>query len=264
VWSPAHQPTERERTSAVTGTSTSTTRPIDAFLAHLQEKKPLVTVAVDPAVQPQGGTWFDLTLAGTTIQVSWQPDRGFGLHSRDGGCGDRPYWLVDDPEGTAATALGALYRAFRQDMAANGLTTPEQVDALSAPERRMLEAVLAKEPGAVALFVGTTKDDPEAPCGIVQARRADGSHFRAFVMHGTLRHIIRLKVASGEPVPPELGALRSAVTLRGRNDPLGYDTSDWDAAVNRMLDDVRTGRTRHAIEKELAGVRRAFGTGTSR
>lgn len=82
--------------------------------------------------------------------------------------------------------------------------------------------------------------------------------------HGKPRSVIlsaeeyaRLKRAADEPVPPEV-LPRQARTVRGADDPLGYDTSDHGAAVSRMLDDVRTGRTRAAIQNELMRVRAAW------
>ena len=46
--------------------------------------------------------------------------------------------------------------------------------------------------------------------------------------------------------------------LRGRDDPLGYDMSDFGAAVDQMVADVKSGRTRAAVEAELEGVRQAY------
>jgi prevent-host-death family protein len=81
--------------------------------------------------------------------------------------------------------------------------------------------------------------------------------------HGKPRSVImsaeefrRLKTAAGEPVPPELQ--EAGTTLRGREDPLGYDMSDFGAAVDQMVADVKSGRTRAAVEAELEGVRRAY------
>ena len=52
--------------------------------------------------------------------------------------------------------------------------------------------------------------------------------------------------------------LGTGATLRGREDPLGYDMSDAGAAIDRMVADVKSGRTRAAVEAELEGVRRAY------
>ena len=60
----------------------------------------------------------------------------------------------------------------------------------------------------------------------------------------------------GEPIPAEV--LGTGATLRGREDPLGYDMSDAGAAIDRMVADVKSGRTRAAVEAELEGVRRAY------
>jgi len=67
----------------------------------------------------------------------------------------------------------------------------------------------------------------------------------------------RLKRAAGEPVPPEVLPRRARI-VRGTDDPLGYDTTDHAAAVARMLDDIRTGRTKAAVQEELGRIRAAW------
>ncbi|HXZ17355.1 MAG TPA: type II toxin-antitoxin system prevent-host-death family antitoxin [Roseiarcus sp.] len=81
--------------------------------------------------------------------------------------------------------------------------------------------------------------------------------------HGKPRSVIlsteefaRLKRAADEPVPPEV--MPRARTVRGTEDPLGYDTTDQNAAIARMLNDVRTGRTKPAVKEELMRVRAAW------
>lgn len=44
-------------------------------------------------------------------------------------------------------------------------------------------------------------------------------------------------------------------TVRRPDDPLSYDMTDFDAAVDRMIDDVKTGRAKEAVDAELARVR---------
>src|SRR5271169_117401 len=53
-------------------------------------------------------------------------------------------------------------------------------------------------------------------------------------------------------------APRRAANLRAPDDPLGYDMTDYDSAVSRMIDDVRSGRTDDAVASELENVRRLF------
>jgi hypothetical protein len=48
-----------------------------------------------------------------------------------------------------------------------------------------------------------------------------------------------------------------ARTVRGCDDPLGYDMSDYDAAA-RMIADVKSGRTKAAVQAELERVQRAY------
>lgn len=51
-----------------------------------------------------------------------------------------------------------------------------------------------------------------------------------------------------------------ARTVRNSSDPLGYDMSNFGLAVDRMIDDVRTGRTAEAVGNELAAIRRRYGS----
>jgi prevent-host-death family protein len=67
----------------------------------------------------------------------------------------------------------------------------------------------------------------------------------------------RLKLAANEPVPLELAPKRG-VTFRSKPDPLGYDLSNVTAAMRAMAADAISGRTRDAVEAELAAVRRHF------
>lgn len=104
----------------------------------------------------------------------------------------------------------------------------------------------------------------------LQQRTGDIQRFAAagpvlLTGHGKPRSVImsvaefvRLKQAAGEPVPPEAvqGQTR---TVRAQDDPLGYGSGDYDAMVARMLDDVRSGRTKAAVREELARVRAAWG-----
>ena len=53
-------------------------------------------------------------------------------------------------------------------------------------------------------------------------------------------------------------APRPAAKLRAPDDPLGYDMTDYDSAIGRMSDDVRSGRTADAVASELENVRRLF------
>jgi 3',5'-cyclic AMP phosphodiesterase CpdA len=50
---------------------------------------------------------------------------------------------------------------------------------------------------------------------------------------------------------------RRAVTHRSTDDPLGYDTCD-PGYLRQMIDDVATGRTREALDAELARVREVY------
>lgn len=54
---------------------------------------------------------------------------------------------------------------------------------------------------------------------------------------------------------PEKASRGSGLEVRGIDDPLGYDMSDFDAAVRQMIDDVRSGRKKYAVQAKLTRVR---------
>jgi prevent-host-death family protein len=83
------------------------------------------------------------------------------------------------------------------------------------------------------------------------------NHGKARAVMLSAEEFCRLKEVAGEAVPAE-ARTRRAVTVRPNEDPLGYDVSVFDAAVRRMSDDVRCGRTDGAVAEELARVRRMF------
>ncbi|KQQ85651.1 hypothetical protein ASF65_03620 [Aureimonas sp. Leaf324] len=83
--------------------------------------------------------------------------------------------------------------------------------------------------------------------------------------HGKVRNVLvsieeftRLKMVAAEPVPFEFQEPRSE-TVRLIDDPLGYDVSDIDDAIDRMSSDALAGKGEEAVERELAAVRRRFG-----
>ena len=63
--------------------------------------------------------------------------------------------------------------------------------------------------------------------------------------------------ASPEPIDPAAGTTHPA-----SDDPLGYDMTDFDAAVGQMIADVKSGRTKAAVQAELARVRLAYKRGS--
>jgi hypothetical protein len=60
--------------------------------------------------------------------------------------------------------------------------------------------------------------------------------------------------------PLDTARVRESKTVRSADDPLGYDTRDFDAAVKQMIHDVKSGRTKEAVARELEKVRRTFQT----
>jgi prevent-host-death family protein len=95
----------------------------------------------------------------------------------------------------------------------------------------------------------------------VEAARAPviiTNHGRPRSVLMSAEEFVRLKELAGEPVVVE-GLRKRAVTFRGAADPLGYDVSDPVAAMLLMARDANAGRTRQAVQDELAGVRKHFG-----
>ncbi|SIO37158.1 prevent-host-death family protein [Bradyrhizobium erythrophlei] len=84
------------------------------------------------------------------------------------------------------------------------------------------------------------------------------SHGRPRSVLMSVDEFIRLKELAGEPVAVD-GLRKRAMTLRASSDELGYDVSDPHAAILRMARDANSGRTRTAVQAELAAVRRRYG-----
>jgi hypothetical protein len=77
----------------------------------------------------------------------------------------------------------------------------------------------------------------------------------------SVEEFIRLKQASGEPVPKDVIRARKAVVRRGLpEDPLGYDTTDIKACTLSMADAALSGRNRAFVEAEIAAAKNGFGS----
>jgi len=95
-------------------------------------------------------------------------------------------------------------------------------------------------------------------------QKAAGTAPVVILSHNKPRNVVlsadefeRLKRKAGEPV--DVAASAQSRTVRAPDDPLGYDTANFAAAADRMIDDVRSGRTQAAVAAELAAVRRRYG-----
>jgi hypothetical protein len=76
----------------------------------------------------------------------------------------------------------------------------------------------------------------------------------------SVEEFVRLKEASGEPVPKDVIRERKAVVRRGLpDDPLGYDTADIQARALAMAEAALSGRNRPFVEAEIAAVKKRFG-----
>lgn len=83
------------------------------------------------------------------------------------------------------------------------------------------------------------------------------SHGRPRSVLMSVDEFARLKGLAGEPVVIE-GLRKRATTLRRSADELGYDVSNLEAAMRQMARDATSGRTRTAVQNELAVVRRRY------
>jgi prevent-host-death family protein len=84
------------------------------------------------------------------------------------------------------------------------------------------------------------------------------SHGRPRSVLMSVDEFARLKKLAGEPVVIE-GLHKRATTLRRSTDELGYDVSDPEAAMLQMARDATSGRTRTAVQNELAAIRHRYG-----
>jgi PHD/YefM family antitoxin component YafN of YafNO toxin-antitoxin module len=81
------------------------------------------------------------------------------------------------------------------------------------------------------------------------------SHGRPRMIISSVEEFVRLKEASGEPVPEDVLRERKAIERRGLPaDPLGYDTSDMRACALAMAEAALSGRNRPFVEAEIAAV----------
>jgi hypothetical protein len=75
----------------------------------------------------------------------------------------------------------------------------------------------------------------------------------------SVEEFIRLKQASGEPVPKDVIRARKAVVRRGLpEDPLGYDATDIKACARKMAEAALSGRNRPFVDAEIAAVKKRF------
>ena len=99
---------------------------------------------------------------------------------------------------------------------------------------------------------------------IGDVQRAAARDAVVITSHGKPRNILlsveefrRLKEAAGEKVPNDLN-IKRALTVRHLPDPLGYDVSNFKAAARKMAEDALSGKTKEAVNHELATVRARF------
>jgi hypothetical protein len=77
----------------------------------------------------------------------------------------------------------------------------------------------------------------------------------------SVEEFVRLKKASGEPVPKDVIRTHKAVVRRGLpEDPLGYDTGDIKTCALAMAEAALSGRNRVFVSAEIAAVKKRFGT----
>jgi prevent-host-death family protein len=85
------------------------------------------------------------------------------------------------------------------------------------------------------------------------------SHGSPRMVISSVEEFIRLKQASGEPVPKDVIRARKAVVRRGLpEDPLGYDATDIKACARKMAEAALSGRNRPFVDAEIAAVKKRF------
>jgi prevent-host-death family protein len=85
------------------------------------------------------------------------------------------------------------------------------------------------------------------------------SHGSPRMVISSVEEFIRLKQASGEPVPKDVIRARKAVVRRGLpEDPLGYDATDIKACARKMAEAALSGRNRPFFDAEFAAVKKRF------
>jgi prevent-host-death family protein len=88
------------------------------------------------------------------------------------------------------------------------------------------------------------------------------SHGRPRMVISSVEEFVRLKEASGEPVPKDV-RMRKAIVRRGLpEDSLGYDTRDIEACALAMAEAALSGRNRAFVDAEIAAVKKRFGSAT--
>jgi prevent-host-death family protein len=108
-----------------------------------------------------------------------------------------------------------------------------------------------------------TSQELQRQVGEVQLRAAKApviitNHGRPRSVLMSAEEFVRLKELAGEPSAIE-GLQKRAATFRNAVDALGYDVSNQIAAMLLMARDAQAGRTKLAVESELAAVRERFG-----
>ncbi|MEX6506077.1 type II toxin-antitoxin system Phd/YefM family antitoxin [Jiella sp. M17.18] len=85
----------------------------------------------------------------------------------------------------------------------------------------------------------------------------------AITHHGNPRYVLmsaqefrRLKAAAGEEIPAALSRRTPTVQRRLPRDPLGRDTSDFEAFVVDVAEHALSGRDREEISEEIAAAER--------
>ena len=79
--------------------------PFKAVVEALQCALPGLKYEVDQPSSDRGEWWLDVADADWTSTASWQSDGQFGIFTREGGYGQKPDELFDNPTTTAARLL---------------------------------------------------------------------------------------------------------------------------------------------------------------
>jgi hypothetical protein len=68
--------------------------PLDGLKKVISQNFPKAVFSSDPPEKPDGTHWLNVILDGKTIEIEWNPSRGFGFYANDATHGERPNLIV--------------------------------------------------------------------------------------------------------------------------------------------------------------------------
>lgn len=81
---------------------------IEHLRGALRRRLPEADIRIDTPHTTDGAWWVDVESDGRIASVEWSLTRGYGVAAPGGGYGERPDFLVADPEAAAELIVTAL------------------------------------------------------------------------------------------------------------------------------------------------------------